>query len=297
MLLTTSNMLKYLFTSIEPFRCALLCMLAPFEIAKLLDAMNCEVTDWERKTHMDILDDIFDDSTVITTMRRLDMTVRLFGADLEILERRLLEPRAELTQGTSERPLNVFVLASHRSNHHENPTSLLREYELLSREENFPVDMSFAELQDAFGTETAAEISRLSYWILCSPSLSGRVPGNTPGWFPVFNARPFVNVRAFISSFEWCNGRILQMDRISMRNVFGYLDNDTLLTNISDLSTVCLKLQKDTVSRQHIKGKITTNILHNVLAAAYESKSTDIDTYTVVNVIHPLNSSITLSLN
>ena len=53
--------LASVFTNIEPFRSSILRMLLPIEIARLLAAIDCNVTKWERETHMDVLHEIFQD--------------------------------------------------------------------------------------------------------------------------------------------------------------------------------------------------------------------------------------------
>jgi hypothetical protein len=61
-------MILYLFTCIQPFRRTLLFMLAPSDISRLLTATRCTVTATERGSHMNVLDDIFKDSSVITAV-------------------------------------------------------------------------------------------------------------------------------------------------------------------------------------------------------------------------------------
>jgi hypothetical protein len=90
--LMSTHTFTTLFLCIEPFKATLLSCLAPFDIAKLLAAIRYEPTSWERKTHMNILDDVFEDAAVFKLMIRRGLTVRIIGADVETLRMRLHYP-------------------------------------------------------------------------------------------------------------------------------------------------------------------------------------------------------------
>src|SRR4051812_37579195 len=105
------SMLRQFFLNVEPFRRNMLSILSPHEIAKLRAALNCDLTPAEWKRHMNILDDIFEDATPIRLMQKLGMTVRIFGADLDLLERRIRNPCEYLkTTRHHHRDLNLFIL-------------------------------------------------------------------------------------------------------------------------------------------------------------------------------------------
>jgi hypothetical protein len=74
-----------LFICIEPFKATILSCLAPFDIAKLLAVIHYEPTPWERKTHMNVLDDVFKDTAVFKLMIRRGLTVRIIGANVKTL--------------------------------------------------------------------------------------------------------------------------------------------------------------------------------------------------------------------
>jgi hypothetical protein len=292
----TGTGLSTLFTFITPFRDKLLSMLVPYDISKLLTALGYVLSPWEKRTFLDVMDDIFEDSSIIHKMVALGMTVRIFGADLETLQIRLNSPRDYLKSCPDRQSFHIFVLVTNsRSKTDERPV-LVRDYRLWTDQDGVPLDMDLAELHEAFDSSTADEIASLSQWILCAPYLSGTLPSAAPGWVPVFNSRPHVNVRAFITTFADTDGRILHMSRDLMRQVFGYHDNGSLLFNLPHLSTACIKLKGPERYAQKLPGKLTMNMLHNVLVAASQDRETRNDKFIIVNVAHPLNSCITLSL-
>jgi hypothetical protein len=288
--------LPTLFDCVLPFRDTLLSMLAPFEISQFIAALSCSLSPWEQKEFLDVLDDIFEDSSVIHRMASLGMTVRIFGADLETLQVRLRYPCNYLAASLKDRSLHIFVLVTNdRSETDERPT-LMRDYRHQTERSSVPLDMDPTELHTVFESSIADEIADFSRWILCAPYLSGTLPGTAPGWIPVFNSRPHVNVKAFITTFDDPDGRILHMNRDLMRQVFGYHDNGGLLYNLPHLATRCIKLKGSVRITQGLPGKFTMNVLHDILAAAHWKRETENDKFVIVNTAHPLNSSITLAL-
>jgi hypothetical protein len=292
--MATTN-LDTLFTYVFPFRDTLLSMLAPSEISKLFAALQCDPLPHEREKYLDVLDDIFEDSGVIHAMAKLGLTVRIFGADLEKLQARLDNPCAYSEPSVDERPFHIFVLVADSGNGPDHLATLVRDYRPETERGVIPHDMSLAELHIAFDPSTADEIANLSQWILSAPYLSGTLPVKS-GWIPVFNSRLHVNVRAYISSFDDWNDRILHMDRGLMCQMFGYHDNRSLLYNLPSLSTVCIKLRGDQRCVQNLYGKLTMNILHHIMAASDHDRGSEKRKFVVVNTAYPLNSSITLTL-
>lgn len=282
-----------MFTYILPFRETLLSMLCPFDISKLVSAIESDLSSTEETNHLDVLDDIFEDSGVIHLMARLGLTIRIFGADIETLRTRVLQPAEFLAVSPVDRPFQVFVLVTDEN---KDDSTLCRDYRSRADRDTEPVDKSFVELCHAFGTSKANEIKLLSHWILCAPYLSGTMPGSIPGWIPVFNSRPHINVRAYIAPFHDRHNCILHMGRPNMQQVFGYNNNSDLLYNLPNLSTVCLKFVGSQRIDVRIPGKLTMNFLHNVLAAADMNRENRPLKYVVVNTAHPLNTSVTLDL-
>jgi hypothetical protein len=292
----THTNITTLFTCIQPFRETLLSMLVPFDISKFLAAAGCELTPWEENTYLDVLDDIFDDSSIIPKMTNLGLTVRIFGADLKILTMRLQYPCEYLARFSSYHTFHVFVLVTDNRSKTDRSATLLRDYRPEREQEDLPLDMNLAELRQVFGNFVASEIASLSHWILCAPYLSGTMPGQAPGWIPVFNCQARVNVRAYISTFSDWHDRILYMDRVAMHQVFGYPSHSDLLSNIHDLSTAYLKLTKHERQIQTLRGKMTLNVLHDVLAAPQYSRGDENEDFVIINKRHSKNLTIMLVL-
>jgi hypothetical protein len=286
-----------LFTCILPFRDALLSMLAPFDISKFRAAVNCTLTLWEETTYLDVLDDIFEDASIIHKMTELGLTVRVFGADLDILIDRLEWPCRYVARFPTDQTFHVFVLVTENPIKTDQVASLLRDYRPECEQEGLPLDMNLTELREAFGDPVAGEIASLSHWIFCAPYLSGTVPGRAPGWIPVFNSQAHVNVRAYISTFQDCHDKILYMERGAMQHVFGYLKHDDLLLNVHHLSTAYLKLTENERSIQHTHGRMTTNVLHEVHAAPQYSRGARNDSFVVINRAHSRKLTIMLALD
>src|SRR3954467_6081908 len=137
----------------------------------------------------------------------------------------------------------IFVVAS-RLNADGSPV-LLQDFRPDAEQDMVPDDMSKSELAQNFSQQTAAAIDTLSQWILCAPYLSGSLPNALPGWIPVFNSRPDVHIRAYISTFNGCNSRLLHMDRLLIQRVFGFDNSKDLLSNVSQLVTPCMVLDSN----------------------------------------------------
>ncbi len=291
------TMLREVFMNLSPFRTTILSLLPPFEISKLLAALSCDLTPAEWKLHMNLLDDIFEDTTPIILMKRLGMTVRVFGADLKLLEERVRDPCGYLKENRHDRALNVFVLVTDVSSKTDPIATLVRDYRPTVEHDYVPNQLTLRELQTAFKSPVSLELTTLYDWILCAPCLSGTMSDAIPGWIPIFKSRSNIDVRAYISTYNASNGRILHMNRVYMRQVFGFSDNCSLLSSLGKLSTMCYKIEGEKENIQHLEGKWTMDALHDVFAAAQNTRDTSEDKYVVMNTVHPLNTSITLTLD
>jgi hypothetical protein len=288
-------MLETIFLCYEPIRGALLRMLSPFDIAKLLAALSSKLSPWERSTHMNILDEIFEDSSFVATASKLGMTVRIFGADLKTLEDRLHYPCQYLATETKDRPFYLFVLVTDLLAGTDTAT-LVREYRAEQERNLVPYDMDLGELCRNFEHSVAAEIAALSYWIFCAPHLSGSMPHAIPGWIPVFNARTHINVRAYISTSNDSNSRILYMDSSLIQKVFGYDSYAKLLSNLSNLETPCYMYRNLQRGNSQLYGKHIAGFIHSVLDITENNHSTENNNYIIANVMHSLNHSVILEL-
>jgi hypothetical protein len=246
--LMSTHTFTTLFLCIEPFKATLLSCLAPFDIAKLLAAIRYEPTSWERKTHMNILDDVFEDAAVFKLMIRRGLTVRIIGADVETLRMRLHYPCSYLAASVGRPSIfHIFVVASDQESGGQRAT-LFRDYRQDADKESVPIDLSHEELRTMFDNATGDEIAELSHWIFCAPHLMGTMSSKAPGWIPIFSTRPHANVRAYMSAYHDRESRLLHMDRTLIRQVLGHHSNTSLLCELSTLTTYCLKLTgKETV--------------------------------------------------
>lgn len=280
-----------LFVHIQPFRSCLLSLLRPFDIARLQDAIGCKLSIWEREKYMNILDDIFENSAVIKQLVAAGLTIRIFGADFERLESRLQQPRVH--DIPFRQTYRLFVLVSDSYNKDKSGSTLVRDYRQSTEQGFVPDDLSMAELRARFDTSVATQIANFSRWILCAPYLLGTMPNEVPGWIPLLLARSHVDVRAYISTYNDCNGKILHMDRHLIRQVFGFQTNEGLLSNLSSLSTVCCTMSTHGTKVERLRGCLNMNFLHNLLVSSENPKSTS---YVVVHTLHSSSCCITLNL-
>jgi hypothetical protein len=84
-MLMSAHTFTTFFICIELFKATLLSCLALFNITKLLATVRYKLTPWERKTHMNVLDNVFKDATVFKRIIRCGLTVRIIGADVGTL--------------------------------------------------------------------------------------------------------------------------------------------------------------------------------------------------------------------
>lgn len=279
------------FIRIEPFRSCLLSLLLPYDIARLQDAIRCRLSDWERETYMNVLDDIFEDSRVIRQMVAAGMTVRIFGADFETLKLRLQHPRAYET--SSRHNYCLFVLVSNSSDENEGGETLVRDFRQPNEYGYVPDDLSMAELRSRFDTPVARQIAKFSRWILCAPYLLGTMPNEVPGWIPLLVTQANVDVRAYISTYNDCNGKILHMDRYLVRRLFGFQKNEDFLSNLSNLNTVCCTMSIHGTKERRLEGRLNVNFLHNLLVNLENPKPSG---YVVVHTLHSSSCCITLEM-
>jgi hypothetical protein len=289
------TLLKAIFINIEPFRSTLLRILRPFDIAKLLVAINCSLDDWERKRHMDVIDDIVEDNQDLTVMKKLGVTLQIFGSDLALLQQRLRDPRNYLARFGDRNSFHVFAVATGLDMDHK--STLVREFRSKDEHHLVPEDMNVGELQESFNPEVSTGILVLSKWILCAPYLSHSLSNSVPGWVPVFNSRPGVNVRAYISTFNGCNSRILHMDRMLISRVFGYECQKEILRNLSNLKTTSITINEARTETREITACLTMDYVRSILLPPLSSSEASGPRLVVVNSIYPLSSAITLPLS
>jgi hypothetical protein len=103
---------RYAFTNVWPFRRILLGLLSPYDIAKVLQCLDCKLTRTEWNTHMDIINDIFLERSHIDSLLRFGLRIYLFGFDLQILSERLKDPLHYDQQYGKNYILYVFAIVS-----------------------------------------------------------------------------------------------------------------------------------------------------------------------------------------
>lgn len=187
--------LANLFTYIHPFRSTLLKILPPFDIAKLSVTIDCELSTWEREQYMDVLDDILEDNHDLALMEKWSLSVRIFGSDLNVIERRLRDPRGYLAKFGRDYPLYIFFIVTSGTEHGDR---LLQDFHQPIDSDAVSDEMDINETSQSFTPAAATSIATLSKWILCAPHLLGSLSIRIPGWVPVFNSRECVNIRAYI---------------------------------------------------------------------------------------------------
>lgn len=286
-------MIVYLFNCIEPFRSSLLCMLRPSDIARLLLAVQCKVTNAERDRYMNILDEIFEDSSPVRAMQKSGLRVRMFGADLVALQDQLMHPNTCMSSKGLQRPLHVFILVNDIV---DRLATLVRDYRPDEEQGFVPDGMPFSQLQEIFGDNIADQISSFSPFVLCAPYLTGSMSNAVPGWIPVFNTRPFINVRAYISTYNDCNGRLLLMDRTLMGHVFGYNNSQSPFLHIVDSTVPCYYYHPEGLSLEHLRAELSLNTLQDIFGVATQGPRRPNNDYLVVNTLHPLNASIRIRI-
>ncbi|KAH7067037.1 hypothetical protein FB567DRAFT_555805 [Paraphoma chrysanthemicola] len=106
-----SSLLRSTFRLAPRFRGTLLSMLRPFDIAKLLLAMDQAVSEDEREVHMDPILDLLVDPAPLAVLRAAGARVIFIGKDLELLFDRLRHPARYLEQHGDSHVLNFLVAA------------------------------------------------------------------------------------------------------------------------------------------------------------------------------------------
>jgi hypothetical protein len=190
-----------------------------------------------------------------------------------------------------QQPLHLFILVKDVI---DRLTTLVRDYQSNKEQGFVPNNMCLTQLQNTFGDDIAHQVSSFSPFILCAPYLAGSMPNAVPGWIPMFNTRPFVNVRAYISTYNDCNGRLLLMNRTLMGRVFGHEKPETPFLSISDSPVPCYRYHMRGMCVEQLNGELSLNALHDVIVVAMQEPRRPDDDYMIVNTLHPLNASITL---
>ena len=282
--------LEDMLVRIEPFRREILSLLQPFEISKLSRATRCKLSEWEQKTYMKILNDIFEDTSIIGHMVEAGMTVRILGPDIKRLQMRLEHPPAYSASPTPE--YHLFVLVSDHAMGSANTATLVRDYRRSSEQGFVPDDLSLVELHTRFDSSIATQIANFSRWILCAPYLAGSMPNMVPGWIHFLSTRPQIRVRTYILTYNDCNGKILHMNHSLTRQLFGIETNKCLLADPSNLSTYCLKMNRSGTIVERLKGNFTISFLHNLLEETPRRGEVQ---FVIVHTLNSSNCSITIN--
>jgi hypothetical protein len=162
---------------------------------------------------MNVLDDIFEDAYVFKLMIRRGLTVRIIGADVETLQMRLHYSCRYLAASVGWLSnFYIFVVVADQESGGQRAT-LFRDYRDSAEKESMLVDLSHQELCTMFDNATKDEIAELSRWILCAPHLIGTMLSKAPRWIPIFSARPYFNVWAYILTFNDRESTLLHIDR------------------------------------------------------------------------------------
>ncbi len=280
-----------LFVRIEPFRSTVLSLLCPFEISTFLQATRCHLSEWERNRYLDILDDIFEDSAIITQMVAAGMTVRIVGSDVARLQIRLTDPSTYYASAAQD--FYFFVLVSDSSRDSESQSTLIRDYRQEPEYGFVPDDLSFTELQSRFDVSVAQQIAAFSRWILCAPYLAGTMPNNLPGWIPLLSTRPHMHVRTYISTYNDCNAKILYMDQDLTNKLFGLRREENLFGKLSDLHTCCIKLQGSDIVMQQLRGNVIISFLSDLLEECQRKGELQ---FVIAHTMYSANCSIAVEL-
>ena len=253
-------------------------------------AVQCKLSQWEQKTYLQLIDDIFEDSSVISRMASAGLTVRILGSDIKKLRDRLRNPKFRTPVCVQHFYLFVVVSDSNGSNGH--PT-LVRDYRESPEHGFVPDDLDLTELHARFDTSIAEQIAEFSRWVLCAPYLAGTMPNHLPGWIPLLNTLPHVHVRTYISTYNDCNGRILHMDRNLTKQLFGLEANRNLLLNLSSLETEFLKFDRSGESTGQLYSNFVIGLLHNLLEEPQRQKNMD---FIITHTLHSSSCCITVKL-
>ena len=170
-------------------------------------------------------------------------------------------------------------------------TSMFR-HELQSEQGFVPDDSSLAELHTRFGSSVARQIAAFSRWILCAPYLAGTMPNMVPGWIPLLSTRPHMHLRTYISTYNDCNGRILHLNRILVKQLFCLEPNGSLLGDLSNLSTVCMIFERSGTVAQRLEGTFIISFLHNLFE---ETRRRGEIQSVIVHTLRSSNCSIALA--
>ncbi|KAK7179088.1 hypothetical protein PSPO01_14871 [Paraphaeosphaeria sporulosa] len=279
---------KEVFTNVEPFRSSVLRMLLPSEITSLLAALGCTVSPWERSTHMDIMHEIFQDFQDLVSMQNLGLTVRVFGSDLDLLNKKIQDPWA-FRNAEDTRRYYIFIIIS---DEFDGAPRLHKDFRSNLRQNSTAEDMDVNELSQRFPEDVAENVAMLSKWMLCTPHLTGSLPGKVPGWIPVFKTHKHIVLRTYVSSYSEYRTKILYMERTLIRRVFGHHHKD-LLAHVCKLPTICYLLQNNTREKKELNGRLTMNTIRDVYMPL---KGPLQKGYVIVNAIPPLDAAVILHL-
>ena len=137
---------------------------------------------------MDLFGDVFEDNSDIALMKKLGMTIRVFGRDLDVMEDRLRDPLGHAEKFGDQKSFHIFVVVSTPLSGTNTTSVLLRDFRPEALRNTMPEDMTGVELVNNYSATVSFNVATLTKWILCAPYLSGSLSGAIPGWIPVFNA-------------------------------------------------------------------------------------------------------------
>ena len=164
-------------------------------------AVQCKLSQWEQKRYLQLIDDVFKDSSIISRMVSAGLTVRILGSDINKLRDRLRDP--EIRTPVCMQKFCLFVVISDSSIHSNGRPTLVRDYRESSEHGFVPDDLDLTELHARFDTSIAEQIAEFSRWILCAPYLAGTMPNHLPGWIPLLNTLTQIHVRTYISTYSY----------------------------------------------------------------------------------------------
>ncbi|KAF2726739.1 hypothetical protein EJ04DRAFT_557818 [Polyplosphaeria fusca] len=287
--------LRILFTNVQPFRRTLLQLLSPYDIAKFLVAIRCDISKRERETYMNILDELLEDTRDFELMKELSWTVLIFGSDLNILQGRLSDPLTYLAEYQAERVFNIFVVVTKQTK--ENETTLLQDFRPTAFQHLVPESCTDLELRSDFPPRTAEAIASLSKWTLCAPHIVGSVPISTPGWIPVLKGRKHINIHTYFPVFNSSKSRILYMSRAQVWQAIGDHGGIDLFSAIRQSKPRCLVMKKAVTHSLELRPRLILNTLRDVFVSDRFQQGSVGSKLVVLHAIHPTIASVALELD
>jgi hypothetical protein len=283
--------LQYLFVCIEPFRRMMLSLLCLSEISAFLKATRCRLSTWEQERYIRLIDDIFKDSSTISQIVSAGLTVRILGSNIDKLRTRLRDLLTYTSNYLKQYYLFVLVSASPRDPNCR-PT-LVRDFREDTEHGFVPDDLDLTELHARFDSPIAEQIAEFSSWVLCAPYLAGTMLDRLPGWIPLLTTLPQVHVRTYMSTYNDCNGRILQMSRSLIKRLFSLEGEQNLLRDLSSLETYVLQYNRSRKTEARLRANLVFGFLYSLL----DNPNGQGDrTFIITHALHSSSCCITVEL-